>query len=167
MAEVIYDFSKPESVTYLIPVDDVVMGGVSRSELVYSGGFTRFQGNLSLDQGGGFASARSRIEECNLSRFEGLELRFRGDGKIYELRLQTDARDVFYTAEFEALEQWQTLHMPFDTFLPSYRGRPVENALEINLNRVMTFGLMIANEQAGAFWLELSTLAAYTADERP
>ena len=167
MAEIIYDFSKPESVAYLIPVDDVVMGGVSRSELVYTGGFTRFQGNLSLVQGSGFASVRSRADERDLSRFEGLELRFRGDSKIYELWLQTDASDVFYTAEFEAAAQWRTLHLPFDTFLPDYRGRPVKNAPEINLNRVVTFGLLIANEQAGEFWLELSTLAAYTADERP
>ena len=102
MPEVIYDFSKPDAAS-LKPVDDVVMGGVSSSRLVYEDGFTRFEGRLSLEEGGGFASVRSRVKEVDLSAFEGLNLKFRGDGKVYQLRLQTDAKDVFYTAEFEAV----------------------------------------------------------------
>ena len=162
MAETIFDFSKPEDATLFKPVDDVVMGGVSSSQLTYQDGFTHFRGNLSLEQGGGFASVRTEIKEVDLSAFEGLELRFRGDGKVYQLRLQTDAKDVFYTAEFEALGRWQTLHMPFSSFLADYRGKPVENAPDINLERVVSFGLMIANAQTGEFGLELASLAAYT-----
>ncbi|HBM53372.1 MAG TPA: NADH:ubiquinone oxidoreductase, partial [Deltaproteobacteria bacterium] len=41
-------------------VNDVVMGGVSRSQLSLSStGTLLFEGNISLDYGGGFASVRS------------------------------------------------------------------------------------------------------------
>lgn len=165
MAKTIYDFSKPESAALLEPVDDAVMGGVSSSSFTYKGGFTRFWGNLSLERGGGFASVRSEVGETDLSRFEGLALRSRGDGKVYQLRLQTDAAKVFYTAEFESSPRWQTLHLPFRSFLPDYRGQPVEDAPELNTARIVTFGLMIANAQAGEFELELASLTAYTAGD--
>ena len=167
VAETIFDFTKPESAAYFKPIDDVVMGGVSSSQLLYKDGFTHFQGVLSLERGGGFASVRTEIKEVDLSAFEGLALRFRGDGKVYQLRLQTDAADVFYAAEFEALPDWETFHMPFHTFMGVYRGEPVQNAPDINLERVVSFGLMIANAQAGEFGLELASLDAYTRSERP
>ena len=169
MTETLFDFSRPTDAALFESINDGVMGGVSSSRLVYEGGFIHFRGTLSLAQGGGFASVRTKIKEVDLSRFEGLSLRFRGDGKVYQLRLQTDAADAFYAAEFEALPEWQTLHMPFHSFLPVYRGQPAENAPEINLARIVSFGLMISGAQAeaGAFGLELASLAAYTSDERP
>ncbi len=169
MAETLFDFSRPEDAALFESINDGVMGGVSSSRLVYKDGFIHFQGTLSLEQGGGFASVRTKIKEVDLSAFEGLALRFRGDGKVYQLRLQTDAADVFYAAEFEALPEWQTFHMPFHTFLPVYRGQPVHDAPDLNLARIASFGLMISGAQAevGAFRLELASLAAYTSDERP
>ena len=169
MAETLFDFSRPDDAALFEPVNDGVMGGTSSSRLVYRGGFIHFEGTLSLGQGGGFASVRTRIKEVDLSAFEGLSLRFRGDGKVYQLRLQTPAADVFYAAEFEALPEWRTLHMPFGSFLPVYRGQPVQDAPEINLTRIVSFGLMISGAQAeaGAFGLELASLDAYTKSERP
>src|SRR5512145_2802076 len=53
-------FDSPESVRDWSPVDDAVMGGVSRSRLRFdSGGHAVFEGAVSLANNGGFASVRT------------------------------------------------------------------------------------------------------------
>ena len=59
----LFDFTTPGDVDGWRAVNDTVMGGVSSGELGWSDGMLVFTGELSLDNGGGFASMRSaRIE---------------------------------------------------------------------------------------------------------
>ena len=85
----LYDFSGPEtSVSWMI-VSDGVMGGVSESHLsLTSDGILLFQGNVSLDFGGGFASVRSVFKSCNAHNCDGILILVKSDGQIYQLRLR-------------------------------------------------------------------------------
>ena len=54
-------------------VYDVVMGGVSECQLSLSSDETLlFQGNVSLDFGGGFASVRSVFKSFNAYNYDGI-----------------------------------------------------------------------------------------------
>ncbi|KAG6419264.1 hypothetical protein SASPL_121480 [Salvia splendens] len=102
-------------------LDDVVMGGVSASgfEIDPSGGENGrpagiFRGFVSTANNGGFASIRTKnfsIPE-DLSAYDGLELRIKGDGRRYKFMLRTsrDWDTVAYTTGFDSVkDQWQSL----------------------------------------------------------
>jgi len=63
---------------------------------------------------------------------------------------------------FETLkDEWQTLRLPFEEFLPAFRGRFVREALHLDLSCVTSLGLMVSDRQAGPFRLEIARIGAY------
>jgi monofunctional biosynthetic peptidoglycan transglycosylase len=162
MTALIFDFGNDRDIAEWIPVNDVIMGGVSDGRLEPTGtGTAAFSGVVSLEQGGGFASVRSRPQSRDLSGYSSLELRVRGDGRRYKINLKTDARanGILYTALLEARAgEWRTVRLPFEEFRPTFRGRVSPDAEPLDLSRVVSFGLMISDRQAGPFRLELATI---------
>jgi NADH dehydrogenase [ubiquinone] 1 alpha subcomplex assembly factor 1 len=146
-------------------ISDPVMGGVSRSEMVIAGQVGIFTGVVSLDHGGGFASIRSREGHYDLSAFDGLVVRTRGDGKRYGLRLRTatSCDGVNYQVDLAPDHTWQELWFSFADFRPVFRGRPAAGHPPLDAAAIRTFGLIIAQRQAGPFRLELESIAAYRA----
>lgn len=59
-------------------LDDVVMGGVSSSEVVAADGRAFFRGAVSTSNNGGFASVRTLNNPMDLSAYSGIRLRVRG-----------------------------------------------------------------------------------------
>lgn len=157
------DFSSQDELARWSAVDDVVMGGVSSSHMLATAdGTALFSGTVSLESGGGFASACSTSAPRDLVGATELVLRARGDGQRYQLRLRTtDARDgVSYLAPLE-LEAggWHDLTLPPAAFSPSWRGRTVAGARALALEDVRSFGFLIADRQAGEFALEVAWIA--------
>jgi hypothetical protein len=70
-------------------INDTVMGGMSSSRFRILKGLAVFEGQVSLENNGGFASVRSQPGNDDLSKTRGLLLRVRGDGKSYSFRLRT------------------------------------------------------------------------------
>ena len=78
----IFDFKNESEVGYWRIVNDSVMGGLSKSEIVYSDGNKAiFRGIVSLENNGGFASTRTIPRSYELDGHDGILLRVRGDGK--------------------------------------------------------------------------------------
>ena len=158
------DFSRDKELEWFI-VNDGVMGGRSRSNLrVTDEGTGLFAGVLSLENGGGFASVRLVMGSTDLSRYAGLELEVRGDGRMYQLRLRTDDRfdGVAYRALFDTREgEWLTVHLPFDDFQPVFRGQVLEDRDPLDPAAVHQVALMLADKQAGPFSLEVRRLSAW------
>ena len=73
-------------------INDGVMGGVSSSDftLLPSLGAV-FSGNVSLDNGGGFASVRSPPVGQDLSEYDLFALRVRASGQRFKFNVRTDA----------------------------------------------------------------------------
>jgi len=145
-------------------IDDAVMGGLSSSEMVVENGIAVFRGEVSLDNNGGFASVRSEARDHDLSGFDGLVLRVRGDGKRYRFRLRTTSANggVSYQASLEPeAEAWQEVAIPFVDFEAVFRGRRVPSQPPLDPTEVKTFGLLIAGRQAGAFRLEIEWIRGY------
>ncbi|KAE8689464.1 hypothetical protein F3Y22_tig00110937pilonHSYRG00067 [Hibiscus syriacus] len=95
-------------------LDDVVMGGISEStfRIDRTGGENGkptglFKGIVSTANNGGFSSIRTKnfSSPVDLSAYDGLELRLKGDGRRYKLivRTSTDWDTVGYTASFDTL----------------------------------------------------------------
>jgi NADH dehydrogenase [ubiquinone] 1 alpha subcomplex assembly factor 1 len=163
MTAVLFDFSDPRSVALWNPIDDGVMGGVSRSQFRHDpAGHAVFAGHVSFENNGGFASVR--CQPCDLGRMEVVAylLEVRGDGKRYKLNLRTDNGfdGVNYQARLEAPAAiWTTCRLASADFLPSLRGRPVPDAPPLDTARLRQIGLMIADRQEGPFALAVRSIA--------
>ncbi len=148
------DFTNPLTTNALRAVNDNVMGGVSKSRFTYAPEGIVFEGEVSLENGGGFASLRSPIfiPECT----SALNLTIRGDDKQYKLVLRTDnsPRSPLYQADFSTTRDWQTHRFDSGDFKASFRGRAV-NAPELVFSSVIEIGILIANQQAGTFRVQL------------
>jgi len=150
------DFSNPSTLRDSWIVNDGVMGGVSQSSLRQDVDGMVFEGLVSLENNGGFASMRSSVRFPQGTQL--IELIAKGDGKRYKLVLRTElAPRVTYVADFIALPTWQTYRFNLSQFKSTFRGRDV-NAPALSFSDVIDFGILISNNQAGSFAIQLKTL---------
>ena len=159
----LFDFSDPYAASAWRAIDDRVMGGVSRSTLRHDpAGHAVFEGSVSLERNGGFASVRSTPGEHGLPGADTCLIELRGDNKQFKLSLLTDDGfdSVNYQASFApAGNDWQTLHLPLADFRASFRGREVTHAPALDPARIRQVGLMIAARQAGPFALHIRRIS--------
>jgi NADH dehydrogenase [ubiquinone] 1 alpha subcomplex assembly factor 1 len=148
--------------------NDNVMGGRSRGgfETVDSGELI-FAGSTNTN-GGGFSSIRTRRFDLDLSDYDGIRLRLKGDGRRYTWQLQTTARYrgfwVSYWADFETEDgEWSTVDIPFSRFYPQIRGYRL-NEPQLDASRITELGLYIYDKKDGPFELHLDSIAAYSDD---
>jgi hypothetical protein len=146
-------------------INDGVMGGVSQGRAqITEDGLLVFSGMVSLENNGGFASIRSEPSRLAIQGASGVRLEVRGDGHRYKLNLKLDAAfdGIQYQAEFQPpAGEWVTATLPFSSFAPKFRGRPVPDAPPLEPSRVVTVGFLISDKQTGPFLLEIRAIRAY------
>jgi hypothetical protein len=108
---------------------------------------------------GGFAgiSAVEPTDYLDLSPYDTLTLRVRGDGRPYIASLRTEnwlvggrSHDVWQAFLLAPPGQWAEVSLPLSRFLLTHRGRLVEARVEMNAARVISFGLGLANTAGGS-----------------
>ena len=62
-----------------------------------------------------------------------------------------------YAAEFVAEPTWQTYRFNLSQFKSTFRGQVVD-APALSFSDVIEFGILISNNQAGSFGIQLKTL---------
>jgi len=153
----LFDFADPRTADAWHAIDDRVMGGVSRSALrADPAGHAVFQGTVSLDRGGGFASVRSVPGDRGHPGATTCRIEVRGDPLEFKLGLLADDGfdGIHYQAEFTpAADAWRTLVLPLADFSPRFRGRVIPDAPPLDAARIRQVGLLIAGRQAGPFAL--------------
>jgi len=161
---ILVDFSDADLSEWYV-VNDGVMGGLSRSDIQRTDHDTGlFTGKLSLENNGGFASVRTVVGPHDLSNHAGLQIRVRGDGRTYQLRLRSDDRfdGIAYRALFETSDgEWITIQIPFDQFLPTFRGRIIADAPPLEVTRIHQLSFLLADKQAGSFALEIDCVRTW------
>jgi uncharacterized protein YbjT (DUF2867 family) len=182
--KLIFDFTQAsaELKTYWGALDDVVMGGVSSSNMVFIENTALFTGNVSTANSGGFASIRSKNFDppFNLSGYTGVELRVKGDGQRYKLFLRTDDKwdGLGYSYSFDTVANtWIDVRIPFADLIPVFRAKVVKDAPAINTSRVCSWQLMLSKFEydgalnpkfsPGGFSLEVETIKAYGGETSP
>jgi NADH dehydrogenase [ubiquinone] 1 alpha subcomplex assembly factor 1 len=152
--QLLFDFTDPATVNDWAPIDDRVMGGVSRSALRHDPrGHATFEGTVSLEHNGGFASVRSNPAARGRPGATACHIDVRGEPKQFKLSLLTD--DGFDSVNYQASfmppgTDWQTLSLPLAAFRASWRGREVPGAPPLDPARIRQVGLMIAGETSRA-----------------
>lgn len=163
MPRLLFDFTDPDAAAAWQPIDDRVMGGVSRSRIRHvPPSYAVFEGELSLQRNGGFASVRSSPSALGLAGAKACLIEVRGECRRYKLSLFTDNRfnGVSYQASFAPTgEDWHTLHLPLEKFHPRFRGREVPGTPALHPAGIRQVGLIIAEGQAGRFALDIRRLS--------
>lgn len=161
------DFSKPDAVLPWQAIDDRVMGGASLSRLRYDeAGHAVFEGEVSFDNGGGFASVRSAQFVIEPPEADALLLGVCGDGKRYKINLRMDDGfdGINYQTAFQPTAgEWLVITLPFADFTPTYRGRVLADTPPLDASKVGQIGLMIGDRQQGPFRLACSRIRARAA----
>lgn len=155
----LFDFADPASVDAWTPIDDRVMGGLSRSRLRHDpAGHAVFEGKVSLERNGGFASVRSAPAARGRAGAASCVFEVQGEARRFKLNLLTE--DAFDGLNYQATftpdpDRWQSLRIPLADFRPSFRGREVPGVPPLDPARLRQVGLMIAERQAGRFSLAI------------
>jgi hypothetical protein len=157
-------------------VDDVVMGGVSESGIIKSIEGALFTGNVSTDQSGGFVSVRTRNfpEPLDLSMYQGLELRLKGDGNRYKFFVRTSLGwdTLAYAYAFDTIAgEWITVRVPFLEMVAVQRAKTVDNAPPVDMRNLRSLQFMLSKFEyngqlnprftAGRFSLSIESIGTY------
>ena len=156
--------AKPSSLNWNI-VNDTVMGGRSSSRWISkSSSPCSFEGYLSLENNGGFASVRCDLNNENLTKTEGIFIRVKGDGRKYQFRIRSQAsRWANYSHEFKTVRnKIKTFYLPFKDFEPSWRGRSLNNLPVLKGKDVRGIGFLLGDKIQGKFKLEILSISATT-----
>ncbi|MBD2439510.1 CIA30 family protein [Nostoc sp. FACHB-110] len=182
--KLIFDFTHPSTELKNIwgALDDVVMGGVSSSNIQLTQNTAVFAGNVSTANSGGFASVRTKNFDppFNLSGYTGVELRVKGDGQRYKMFLRPDATwdGLGYSYSFDTVaDTWINIRVPFTELTPVFRAKTVKDAPSLNTQKISSFQLMLSKFEydgalnpkftAGNFSLQVEYIKAYGGEALP
>ncbi|MCC0176203.1 CIA30 family protein [Waterburya agarophytonicola K14] len=180
----IFDFTHPNAQIKETwgAVDDVVMGGVSQSNIRLADNKAIFSGVVSTDNNGGFASVRTRNFSIplDLSDYEGIELKVTGDGKRYKFITRCEGKwdGVGYCHSFDTVYNFPTtIRIPFKNLIPVFRAKTVSQASQIDASKIYSMQLMLSkfeydgelnpNFEAGSFAIEIEQIKAYGGKVKP
>ena len=96
----------------------------------------------------------------------GVRVKVRGDGRTYQLRLESDARyrdrwAVSFSGEIQTVAgEWVEVNVPFDQLRQSWRGRQFDG-YTFNPAAIQMIGVLLADKQPGDFEVEVAWVAAY------
>jgi hypothetical protein len=156
---ILFDFNAQSELRNWVIVDDVVMGGRSTGSFSLTPeGHGLFEGQISLENNGGFSSVRHRFDSKQVGEFTKIKLRVKGDGKSYQFRVKSSAGDPHaYVATFKTNSAWSTVEIPFATMYTSFRGRKLElpNYPGQSMEEI---AFLIANKTAETFALEIDRI---------
>jgi hypothetical protein len=170
----ITDFTEDGSEGAWRVVNDDVMGGRSTgSARVTDAGTLVFAGRTDT-RGGGFSSVRVPLDATrgagglDLGAASGLAVRYRSDGRGYELDVRTGERvgrmKVAYRAPLTTAparvtddgDGWHVARVPFDAFRASARGQRLDRTLDASAIRAV--GFFLYDKKDGPFHLEVDAI---------
>lgn len=156
---VLFDFNKDIDLTQWRVVDDVVMGGRSDGQFgISESGHGVFQGEVSLENNGGFSSVRYWFDQKNVESHERVKIRLKGDGKRYQFRVKSNQRDRFnYIYEFKTSGEWEWIEIPFSVMVPGFRGRKL-NIPNYDGKHLAEIAFLISNKVPESFRLEIDKI---------
>jgi monofunctional biosynthetic peptidoglycan transglycosylase len=142
-----------------LTINDNFMGGVSSGRMAQTEDGLRFEGSLSLENNGGFASVRRPVDG-GLAGISAIRIKVRGDSRQYQLRMRHGRRfdGVSWRAGFVAGEDWQTFEFGLDEFEPVFRGSKVPDAGNLVPANIGQLGFLLADGRAGSFALDIATV---------
>ncbi|WP_372367363.1 CIA30 family protein [Candidatus Uabimicrobium sp. HlEnr_7] len=98
-----------------LTITDSFIGGASTAKSSVRDNHLVFLGNISHPQG--FASIRSPQIQINPQQYQGIRMRFYGDGDYFvNLYTSTTLPAITYGCKIKAISRWQEVFIPFQKF---------------------------------------------------
>lgn len=161
----LFDFNSADNSGQWYIVNDVVMGGLSKSNMVLNNdGTATFKGDVSLENNGGFASVRAPINPMPQKDFKGVMIRVKGDGNMYSVRFRTNNNFDGYAYQAKITtnkDNWIEFKIPFADFKPTFRGYTLSNKPVLESKDIAQIGLLIADKQSGNFKITIDWIKFY------
>ena len=156
---ILFNFNSTSQENEWLVVDDVVMGGRSKGYFnINKEGNGVFEGNVSLENNGGFSSVKHRLVQKNVEGFTRVILQLKGDENPYQFRIKTNKSDYYaYVAEFKTTSDWIIVEIPFSTMYPSFRGQRL-NASNYPGKLIEEIAFLISNKKEVPFKLEIGKI---------
>jgi len=161
------NFKTTSTIGTWISVNDGVMGGLSKGEpKINKENKLVFKGEISLANNGGFSSIRTRGSALSLSNYDGLEIKIKGDGRMYYLTSRSNSKRMlaFWSPIQPPKDEWTVIRVPFDSFYATYFGKKIP-LMSLNTKKITSIGFMLYDKQGGSFEIETDYIKAYKGGE--
>ncbi len=135
-------------------LNDTVMGGSSRAYCRSTDKGLLLVGNL-VEEGGGFVSCRSPVftKPFDLSKYSGLILDVEGEGRTLKFAIACEKKSLSLTNILKGDVRWvasiptkndgvSRIKIPFNTFEPARRSKPVRLPLRFDRTCINRFQLL-------------------------
>lgn len=159
------------------PLDDVVMGGASRSDLNPGDAFTgQWSGMVTTANNGGFVGIRTKpfTIPFDVSACTGLVVRVKGDGNRYKtiIRDDDDWNGIAWSTSFDTRKNggFVDVKMPLDKFIPTRFAKTVPlkkfnkknlTGLQLSLSKFEYDGALNPSFTEGPFELNVESISFY------
>lgn len=155
------DFTEQHNLENWRITNDGVMGGKSQGHFSLQGDKAVFEGNISLDNNGGFSSVFRSIEPLSKG-LKTVTINVLGDGLTYQLRMSVtlDGYRLAYKQHFNTVAgEQEKLTLILADFQASFRGRNIPNAPVLLAENIIEVGFLVTRKAAGPFSLAISSVA--------
>ena len=155
----IFEFNKKADISNWSVVDDVVMGGRSSGNFYLNNeGHGIFEGQVSLENNGGFSSVRYDFEKMSTKDFSKVIIKVKGDRKSYQFRVKSKSSDYYsYITSFKTSKDWETIELKLTDMVPAFRGRNLDMP-NYDKESIEEVAFLIGNNKAQTFKLEIESI---------
>ena len=161
-AYIIDDLSNPNERNWVY-FTDTVMGGVSKGNLEFrkdkNESYYRLTGFVSKENNGGFIQFATGISGVPKRKYEGIRIKVRGNNEKYELHIRTRLTPApwqYYSYQFFATDDWQTIDLPLDSFIKSNFYQPKS----FNATNIRSIGIVAIGKEYDA-QIDLARIELY------
>ena len=156
------NFSKDQGTWRWRIVNDGVMGGLSKGMFrLTDQGTGLFEGNLSLENNGGFSWVRTAKGDPDFKGSTGVKIRVKGDGRTYAVTLDTSEGYNAYSFNHyftTVKDTWQEIEIPFKEFRAYWFGRKMPMMRLNNPGKIRDIGFILMDKKQGPFRLEIDSI---------
>jgi hypothetical protein len=141
-------------------LSDNIMGGVTKSKIEYTNNSVQLSGNISLDNFGGFSSIKTKYKSFDLSKYNGIKIKFKSTNQKFAFTLEDDQNwtQPNYKREFFSKnnDTWEEVIIYFKDFQEIVIGEPTGNMMKSkSLKNIVRMGIMTYEKKEGPFTLEV------------
>jgi len=168
----LYDFSKPYFFYNWNVINDKEIGGESTGQVFFNENHLYMKGSLVEERNDlllqrMYYGIMSRyFTRLNLQEYNGIRLRIKTDGNLYKVLLNmTSAHENIHQAYafiVDTSNEWQTLELPFASFLleKNYIDDETQFLTQANLEKFLLRGIaiLIENEKSKDFEMSLESI---------
>ena len=157
-SKLIYQFGHSAKADEWTIIDDVVMGGKSSGIFTVVDGMGVFEGNISVENNGGFSSIRHKFAELTTKNYTKFIITLKGDGKDYQFRIKYKSTDYhFYISQFSTSGAWEEVEFLLQDMYPSFRGRKLDQPNFCH-DSIEELAFLIGNKKTEDFKLQIDKI---------